>query len=188
MLRIFFALLISGFMLPPFFHPGQGGENTPEFPLADSTYLSVMARFSGLGVPVSFESTPALYIELDQWLGTPHRRGGRRGIDCSGLVKIVYRSVFGMELQGSSQDLSRRAEPIAVEELREGDLVFFRTRHQSRIDHVGIFLAGGKFIHTSSSQGVIVSGLEERYYTRTFVHAGRLPHQAPSPPSEAEYQ
>lgn len=183
MLRIIFSLLVNIFIIPPFLQPGSSADEAvfPVFP--DSTYLAVLGGFSDLGVPVSYESNPALYLELHQWLGTPHRRGGRPGIDCSGLVKIIFGKVYGMELQGSSQDIARRTEPIQGESLREGDLVFFRTRHQSRIDHVGIYLAGGKFIHTSSSQGVIVSDLNERYYKRTFVKAGRLlitPEKAPS--------
>lgn len=188
MFRYTLVLVISLFMIPPLFHLGPAGEEAvvPIFP--DSTYLAVMAVFSEEGVPVSFNSNPALYLELHKWLGTPHRRGGRQGIDCSGLVKIVYRNVYGIDLWGSSQDMSRLVEPLPREALEEGDLVFFRTRHPSMIDHVGIYLGGGKFIHTSSSQGVIVSDLGEKYFIRHFVKAGRLPGFPPTQTSLTEDQ
>lgn len=188
MFRYTLILVISLFVIPPFLHVGPAGEEAavPTFP--DSTYLAVMAGFSAKGVPISYQSNPALYLELHKWLGTPHRRGGRQGIDCSGLVKIIYRKVYGIELWGSSQDMSRQVEPLSREALEEGDLVFFRTRHQSLIDHVGIYLGGGKFIHTSSSHGVIVSDLGEKYFIRHFVKAGRLPGFPPLQTSVTEDQ
>jgi murein DD-endopeptidase / murein LD-carboxypeptidase len=160
--------------IPPFFMQGPQGTDEQKSIFLDSAYVAVITAFAEKGIAIDYRSNPALYFELHTWLGTPHRRRGQGGIDCSGLVKIIFRKVYGLELLGSSQDMARLAAPVALEELNEGDLVFFRIYHQSRIDHVGIFLGNGRFIHTSSSSGVIVSDLSNSYYKRRFVKAGRI--------------
>jgi murein DD-endopeptidase / murein LD-carboxypeptidase len=167
-----FAFLFLFF--PPFFMQGPQGTDAEKPIFLDSAYIAVISAFADKGVAIDYHSNPALYFELHTWLGTPHRRRGQGGIDCSGLVKIIYRKVYGMELLGSSQDMARLSAPVATEELQEGDLLFFRIYHQSRIDHVGIFLGNGRFIHTSSSSGVTVSDLSNSYYKRRFVKAGRI--------------
>lgn len=188
MLRFAIPLVISIFLNPPFLPVDSGLGSSPSSLLADSTYLAVMADFSEQGVPVNYLSNPALYLELHQWFGTPHRRRGQNGIDCSGLVKIIYRKVYGTELTGSSQDMARQTDPVHEEGLQEGDLVFFRIRHQNRIDHVGIYLGGDKFIHTSSSQGVKISDLKDSYFKLHFIKAGRIPSLGNSSPSMAKDQ
>lgn len=160
--------------IPPFFIQGPNGTDDQNPLLLDSAYVAVISAFAEKGVAIDYHSNPALYFELHTWLGTPHRRRGLGGIDCSGLVKIIYRKVYELELLGSSQDMARLSAPVSQEELKEGDLVFFRIYHQSRIDHVGIFLGNGRFIHTSSSIGVTVSDLSDSYYKRRFVKAGRI--------------
>ena len=174
MFRFALPLVISIFLIPPFLQISPSDISLPNSPLSDSTYLAIMNEFSAKGVPVNYQSNPALYLELHQWLGTPHRRRGQKGIDCSGLVKIIYKEVYGAELRGSSQDIFHQTRLLPKEALQEGDLVFFRTRHPSMIDHVGIYLGGGKFIHTSSSEGVKVSDLNEQYFKQHFVKAGRF--------------
>ena len=62
--------------------------------------------------------------------------------------------------------------------LREGDLVFFNSGKglniRKNINHVGIYLKDHKFIHTSTSRGVMVSDLNEDYYRKTWVCGGRV--------------
>lgn len=161
-------------LIPPFFIQGPQGTDDQNPLLLDSAYVAVISAFAEKGVTIDYQSNPALYFELHNWLGTPHRRRGQGGIDCSGLVKIIYRKIYGLELLGSSQDMARISTPVSPGELKEGDLVFFRIYHESRIDHVGIFLGNGRFIHTSSSIGVTVSDLSDSYYKRRFVKAGRI--------------
>ncbi|MBW6497203.1 MAG: C40 family peptidase [Bacteroidales bacterium] len=187
-LRKSFALMTL--LIPPVFWqaPVGGSEELPL--LFDSSYIEVVNAFAENGVEMNYLSNPLLYTELYKWLGTPHvlRSRGQGGIDCSGLVKIVFRKVYGMDLKGSSQDISRMVNPIKLEELKEGDLVFFRIYHQSRIDHVGIFLGNGRFIHTSSSSGVTISEMSARYYRQRFVKAGRILPEKPVVVSVPEYQ
>ena len=115
--------------------------------------------------------------EAESWIGVPYRYGGhsRKGTDCSGLVMEVYAAVYGKKLTHNSADLhNKECRHIKERELREGDLVFFRFSKSGRINHVGIYLENGNFVHASSSRGVIISNLDEAYYRRGFVGAGRV--------------
>ena len=135
-----------------------------------------------LGIDVTGTDNAALYRVVAQWLGTPHRMGRSIcgvGTDCSGFVTAVYREVYGKALERSSGDiLARNCRRIARRHLREGDLVFFhngaRRAKRRRISHVGIYLKDGLFAHTSTSRGVVISSLDEEYYSRHWVAGGTV--------------
>ena len=123
------------------------------------------------------EKKSCLYDEVKSWIGTPYKYGGnnKRGVDCSGFVVQVYKKVYGVSLQRSSDLIyEKNCEKIKKNDLQEGDLVFFSTGRSKKINHVGIYLKSDKFIHASSSRGVIVSDLDESYYVRTYVSSGRV--------------
>lgn len=131
-----------------------------------------------LGVSSSGVKNSALYIESASWIGTKYKYGGmsRNGVDCSGLTCLIYKTVYGKSLSRSSVGiLSDNCKTIKKSNLREGDLVFFRTdgKKSKTPNHVGIYLKENKFIHASTSKGVIVSSLEQDYYVRNFIAAGR---------------
>lgn len=131
------------------------------------------------GVRITPNDNIFLYNEGAKWLGVPHRMGGmtKRGVDCSGFVAIVFREVYGKQLVRSSADmLKHNCKKVSRANLKEGDLVFFRTgRGKKKVpNHVGIYLKNGKFIHTSTSSGVMVSSLSEPYYIRTWLTGGRV--------------
>lgn len=109
------------------------------------------------------------------WKGVPHRMGGntREGIDCSGLACLVYREVYNHRfVSRSSADIFKECTPVKQDSLVPGDLVFFKITG-SRIDHVGVYLGEGNFLHASVRRGVMVSSLYEPYYTRNFYSGGR---------------
>lgn len=115
-----------------------------------------------------------------QFLGTPWRWGGTNltgGVDCSGFVFSVFRH-HGITLNRSSRDQIRNGTIVSRHELLPGDLVFFATGRGGGITHVGIYIGGGDFVHSSSirSGGVRVSSLYEAYYQRTYVNAARIIH------------
>lgn len=119
--------------------------------------------------------------EVKEYLGTPYRKGGtsKKGFDCSGFARTVYDQLLGLELPHSSGDQFQSSElqKINPRELQTGDLVFFanqgKKKKQKRINHVGVYLSDGQFIHASSSEGIIVSSLDESYWKKRFVGSKR---------------
>lgn len=113
------------------------------------------------------------------YLGVSYRGGGtsRDGMDCSGLVTAVY-NAFDMALPRSSSDMAKVGEVINTENIQKGDLIFFKTNGKNVINHVGIVTEvlenEIKFIHASTSSGVIVSSTKEPYFERTFAQANRI--------------
>lgn len=114
-----------------------------------------------------------LYLFIDDWMGTPHRMGGldRNGMDCSAFVGLLYREVFSQDLPRTSRDMADNVKRKYENQLREGDLVFFSFGGRN-IDHVGIYLHNGKFVHVSTKKGVIISDLKDTWYYRYFKRAG----------------
>lgn len=119
-----------------------------------------------------------LYAEVSQWLGVPYRYAGlsRRGLDCSGFAFLIYQRVYGKTIPRSTSDLSKmKMHKVSKGSLKAGDFVFFATsKNHKNINHVGIYLKDGQFIHASTSNGVIVSRLDEGYYERTWKRGGRV--------------
>lgn len=109
-----------------------------------------------------------LYQQHNEWHGTPYRMGGisRSGIDCSAFVQITFRDLFGIDLPRSTDQQFRTGRKIPRAELRSGDLVFFRNGR-----HVGIYLEDHKFLHASTTRGVMISSLKNTYWSRHFWQA-----------------
>jgi lipoprotein Spr len=116
-----------------------------------------------------------LYQEASSWIGVPYRYGGmdRSGIDCSGLAGIIYQEVYHISLPRTVDDLVDGGKPISGRHFREGDLLFFKNTRTGPADHVGIYLGGDKFIHASTSSGVIISDFEDEFYRKKFITARR---------------
>jgi probable lipoprotein NlpC len=109
------------------------------------------------------------------WIGTPYSYGAssRRGTDCSGFVTKVYQQVYGITLKRSSRSMFSSVEHVAKTDMKAGDLVFFR-HGKGAIYHVGIYLKDGKFAHSATNGGVMVSSLNQPYYHHNFYAAGRV--------------
>jgi len=117
-----------------------------------------------------------LYSFIDSWYGTPYRFGGttRKGIDCSAFMMEIFNNVYKYKLPRTSRDQYKISDKINnINDLREGDLVFFKIRTKD-ISHVGIYLGEGKFAHASSSKGVVISDLGSNYWSKYFVGGGRV--------------
>ncbi|MDD3080249.1 MAG: C40 family peptidase [Paludibacter sp.] len=139
----------------------------------------VKEAYDALGITKNHKDNIVLYKEAALWLHVPHVEGGcsYTGVDCSCLVRSIYKKVYGKFLERSSAAImEQNCRKIRKSRLREGDLVFFNTssKRTKGINHVGIYLKEDKFLHASSSRGVIVSSLNEPYYQRTWVCAGRV--------------
>jgi len=109
-------------------------------------------------------------------LGTPYRWGGTSpdsGFDCSGLVGYVFRTI-GIDLPRVSRAMASEGTPVADRgALAEGDLVFFGKR--GHVDHVGIYIGQGKFLHAPrTGRDVTVSSLETGYWSQKYMQARRI--------------
>ena len=150
--------------------PSQPTEKAPEEQESlAKDYLSQI-----MGVAMSATSNIKLFNFVYDWIGTPYRFGGgtKKGIDCSGFTKQLYSQVFNLDIKRSSRDIFSMVSPIRKDELKEGDLVFFKIRSRS-ISHIGIYLGNDRFAH-ASSKGVAVSSLDDAYYSRYFYKGGRV--------------
>lgn len=128
-----------------------------------------------LGVRPGELENQALYRYIDDWMGTPHRLGGtnQRGIDCSAFVNKVMQDVYGKSIPRTSTDMAEQIKRKYERQLKEGDLVFFSFGRRN-IDHVGIYLHNNKFVHVSTSRGVIISDLHDPWYYKYFRRAGSV--------------
>ena len=128
-----------------------------------------------LGVVLSGTEDKKLIKEINSWIGVPYKNGGdtKKGTDCSGFVQSVYKTVYQISLYRTVVDLLKNCDLIKKEELNTGDLVFFKINN-TKVSHVGIYINEGKFVHASSSKGVMVSDLNETYYKKYFYSGGRI--------------
>lgn len=128
-----------------------------------------------MGVAVDATSNIKLYKFIYEWIGTPYRFGGNteKGIDCSAFTKAIYDKVFNTTILRNSRDIFSMVNPLPKDELKEGDLVFFKIKSRS-ITHIGIYLGDSRFAHASSTRGVVISNLNEPYYSRYFYKGGRI--------------
>lgn len=115
------------------------------------------------------------YQLIKEWLGVRHRIGGntKNGIDCSGFVGVLYQEFYNISLPHSSSAMAAKLHLLKNKELLEmGDLVFFCIRGK-RVSHVGYYLKDDEFVHASTSQGVIISSMNESYWKKYFCGFGK---------------
>ena len=106
-------------------------------------------------------------------VGVPYRYGGStvNGFDCSGLVQYAYARA-GKHIPRTTADQWRQMSPVADENLKVGDLLFFRI--DGGISHVGLYLGSRRFVHApSSGREVTIAELDSGYYRKAFVRGGR---------------
>ncbi len=129
-----------------------------------------------LGIPLTGMENKELILAIDEWFGTRYRYGGcsKDGVDCSCLVKSIYETVYGIQLNRSSRDMFYEdLTPVDTEDLKEGDILSFKIRG-NRISHVGLYLRDQKFVHASRSQGVTIDDLTSPYFRKRFFAGGRV--------------
>lgn len=111
--------------------------------------------------------------------GVKYKYGGttKRGMDCSGMVYVSFLEE-DVQLPRVSRDMAKRGKSISLKNAKKGDLLFFKTSRKNRINHVGLVtsVSNGqiRFIHSTTSRGVIVSLMSEKYWKNAYSKARRV--------------
>jgi lipoprotein Spr len=158
--------------------------NAPTMPPSNTktlTYdagLSLPNKYANLlGVAPTELNNTLLLSQMEKWYGTQYCFGGSTDscIDCSSFTQVILRDVYNVKIPRNSQQQFDASTKIEVENLKEGDLVFFNTVSASMvITHVGVFVCNNKFVHASTSKGVTINDLSEKYFAKAYRGAGRF--------------
>jgi len=162
MLRISLILVILGFAFKMY-------SCSPLRPLAPPAAM----RSKTIQIYDNITGIAAWDNVLLPWIGTPYLPGGstKNGADCSGFVSSVFMEKERMYIPRSTTEEYKMGKDISEDNLIIGDLVFFGSGR--RVNHVGIYVGRGNFIHASSSNGVMVSPLDDNYWKPKYMGARR---------------
>ncbi|MCK0123693.1 NlpC/P60 family protein [Gelidibacter sp. F2691] len=156
-------------------------------PIALSAPVSIYNEPQTIDLFPLEDIAPTVYSRADRIIdyafafdGVKYKRGGtsKEGMDCSGLVVTTFESE-NIFLPRISRDIALTGDKVDIKQVDKGDLLFFATRRNSRIiSHVGIVTTARdgfvEFIHASTSNGVIVSNMAEKYWYYAFIEARRV--------------
>jgi probable lipoprotein NlpC len=149
-------------------------------PPLEGAYAQASGDSGGRSTVSVREARLKLIAAAETYKGTPYRYGGvdRGGLDCSGLVYLSFRDALSVSVPRTTTGLYAWVEKIPSDgPIQPGDLLFFKTTNTGLISHVGIYTGDGRFIHAASEgpvTGVMYSTLNENYWHRTYVGAGRV--------------
>lgn len=123
---------------------------------------------------VNYQDLDKLYPYHNKWHQTPYKLGGfgSSGIDCSAFVQRAFKDNFNITVPRTTKALANYGKKVPRSNIRTSDLVFFKTGYNTR--HVGIYLQHGEFMHASSSQGVIISNINDPYWKKRYWMARRI--------------
>ena len=131
-------------------------------------------------IPMSSASTKGDRIaqQATRYEGTRYRFGGNsksKGFDCSGLVQRIYNDLDLQKVPRTAGELYKKGHPVHMNELRPGDLVFFKNTYKHGVSHVGVYAGDNHFIHAQNRRhGVTVTALSDPYYQLHYAGARRL--------------
>jgi cell wall-associated NlpC family hydrolase len=97
----------------------------------------------------------------------------KKGVDCSGFIFLLEKEVFNKDLPRTARTMAEKIKRKYEQDLEEGDLVFFDFDGQ-KFSHVGFYLHNNKFVHASTSKGIIISDLKDPWYYKYFTRAGSI--------------
>lgn len=145
--------------------------------LSDGTIGWVIERYVATGTSRALDTSARVLANARRYLGVPYIYGGSSpsGFDCSGFVQYVFNQT-GISLPRVAADQATQGVKVSMSELQRGDLVFFDTDGgHNYINHVGIYIGNGQFIHASSGSGkVVITDLYSSYYQNAYMTARRV--------------
>ncbi|UHM93643.1 NlpC/P60 family protein [Rahnella victoriana] len=115
-----------------------------------------------------------ILFQYKKWKGVKYKFGGKNhsGIDCSSFTQKIYAAAFYKKLPRSTNNQIKMGKKVLLTKLQPGDLVFFQTKRN--VKHVGVYVGQFKFVHASSSHGVMISSLGNSYWINHFEVARRV--------------
>lgn len=147
----------------------------PQITVPDSEAKEILKKLSK--ITKNNSKKEKFLNEIVSYLNTPYRYGGtnRTGIDCSAFTQKIYANSLNIMLPRTAREQYKAWQIFSdFEELKFGDLIYFNTSSKYYPGHVGIYLGNNLFAHASSSNGVIISSLENKYYENKFIGANRI--------------
>jgi cell wall-associated NlpC family hydrolase len=147
-----------------------------------SQYVSYGSSFASRGETSNSDTSDMgtkIIAYAKDLLGVKYVYGGtsRKGFDCSGFVWYVYNN-FGIKLNRVASDQAKQGTKVSKSKLQPGDLVFFDTNGgMNHINHVGIYIGNGSFIHASSgskAKKVVISDINSGFYNGCYMTARRI--------------
>jgi len=147
--------------------------NTSSFNIEKADWLQVKYAIM-TDMPIEQLNNLPLLQQIDHWWGTRYCMGGddEHCIDCSAFTQTMLRNVYGVDIPRTAQEQYDFSTHIDDTELKEGDLVFFKSGRY--ISHVGLYLGNNKFVNASTSGGVTISDLNDSYWSKRYAGAGRV--------------
>lgn len=120
------------------------------------------------------EMKKSLDLAYKDWKGVPYVLGGTGygGVDCSSFMQIVFEDYFQIKLPRNTRQQMREGKSVRKNRIRMGDLVFFKTGRN--LYHVGVMVDDKRFLHASTSSGVMISELSQSYWQRNYLTTRRV--------------
>lgn len=128
-----------------------------------------------LDVPPDSITNMRLYAMIEQYSDTPYKFGGSdlSGIDCSGFSFVIEQLVYGITIPRTTAEQAKRIDVKSISQLKEGDLVFLKLGGRA-IDHVGVYLQNGFFVHATSNLGIVLDNINDPNTQQHFMACGSV--------------
>ncbi len=141
-----------------------------------TSQAGIVKKYSQLlNVPTDSIKNMKLYTVIEQYSATPYKYGGNdpSGVDCSGFSSVIEKQVYGITIPRSTGAQAKAIESKNISDLKEGDLVFLKLGGTG-INHVGVYLQNGFFIHATSNLGIVLDNLNDPDTQQRFMTCGSV--------------
>ena len=159
---------VSGYSQPKFVRNDSGAQLTSQ--------TDIVNKYSKLlDVPPDNITNIKLYTLIEQYSFTPYKFGGNdaSGVDCSGFSCVIEKQIFGVTIPRSTGSQAKVVQSKSISQLKEGDLVFLKLGGNA-INHVGVYLQNGYFVHATSNLGIVLDNVNDPDTQQRFMACGSV--------------